>query len=45
LGPGDRILSIQGKSVKEMDALQVRSAINQHSRTGLKLDEWFKSGK
>jgi hypothetical protein len=45
LGPGDRILSIQGKSVKEMDALQVRSAINQHSRTGLKLDVWFKSGK
>lgn len=45
LGPGDRILAIQGKSVKEMDALEVRSAINQYSRTGLELDVWFASGK
>lgn len=45
LGPGDRILAIQGKPVGEMDALQIRSAINLHSRSGLKLDVWFQSGK
>jgi C-terminal processing protease CtpA/Prc len=45
LGPGDRILAIQGQPVASMDALQVRSAINENSRKGLKLDVWFMSGK
>lgn len=45
LAAGDRILAIQGKNVSTMDALQVRSAINLHSRTGLKLDVWFRDGK
>jgi hypothetical protein len=45
LGPGDRILAIQGKRVAEMDALQVRSEINLHARAGLELDVWFADGK
>lgn len=45
LGPGDRILGIQGKKVADMDALQVKSEINLHSRSGLSLDVWFKDGK
>lgn len=45
LGSGDRILAINGKQVAQMDALQVRSQINQHARTGLELDVWFASGK
>jgi membrane-associated protease RseP (regulator of RpoE activity) len=45
LGPGDRILAIQGKSVAQMDALQVRGAINLNARSGLELDIWFKNGK
>jgi C-terminal processing protease CtpA/Prc len=45
LSTGDRILAVQGKPVTAMDALEVRSAINLHSRTGLKLDVWFQNGK
>jgi hypothetical protein len=45
LGEGDRILAIQGKPVAAMDALQIRSAINEHARDGLNLDVWFMSGK
>lgn len=45
LGTGDRILAINGKQVVQMDALQVRSKINQHARTGIELDVWFASGK
>jgi len=45
LGAGDRILAIQGKKVSKMDALEIRSAINQHSRSGVELDVWFKNGK
>jgi hypothetical protein len=45
LGPGDRILAINGAQVAQMDALQVRSKINQHARTGLELDVWFANGK
>ncbi len=45
LGSGDRILGIQGKKVANMDALEIKSTINQHARAGLKLDVWFKSGE
>lgn len=42
---GDRILAIAGKKVAEMDPLQIQSEMNLHSRTGVKLDVWFKNGK
>lgn len=45
LGPGDRILAIQGEKVSGMDALKVRSMMNLHSRAGLELDVWFQNGK
>jgi hypothetical protein len=45
LGPGDRILAIQGESVMAMDALGIKSKINTYARTGLELDVWFKSGQ
>lgn len=45
MGPGDRILAIQGRPVASMDTLQIRSAINENARKGLKLDVWFMSGK
>lgn len=45
LGTGDRILAIQGKPVAAMDALQIRSAINENSRDGLMLDVWFMNGQ
>ena len=45
LSAGDRILAIQGKKVADMDALAIRSLINQHARPGLELDVWFQSGK
>lgn len=45
LGPGDRILAIQGEKVSSMDALKVRSMMNLHSRAGLELDVWFQGGK
>lgn len=38
LAVGTRILTIQGKSVVPMDALEVRSAMNANSRTGVRLD-------
>jgi len=44
IGPGDRILAIQGESVMAMDALGIKSKINTYARTGLELDVWFKSG-
>lgn len=37
LGKRDEILAIDGKPVKEMDALAIRSAINAKARDGLKL--------
>ncbi len=45
LSTGDRILAIQGKKVSEMDALEIRSMMNLHARSGLELDVWFQSGK
>ncbi len=45
LSQGDRILSINGKRVAGMDALQIRSEINLHARSGLELDVWFSSGE
>ena len=45
LTEGDRILAIQGKKVSQMDALEVRSAINLNARSGLQLDVWFADGK
>lgn len=45
LGEGDRILAINGKRVSDMDALQIRSEINLHARSGLELDVWFANGQ
>lgn len=45
LSTGDQILAIQGKKVTEMDALEIRSMMNLHARSGLELDVWFQSGK
>jgi len=39
-----RILTIQGKSVVPMDALEVRSAMNANSRAGVRLDVEFVGG-
>ncbi len=45
LGPGDRILSINGKDIKTMNGNEVRSAINLNAKKGVKLDVWFNDGK
>src|SRR5690606_5178969 len=45
LATGDRILAIQGKQVAEMDALESRSMMNLHARSGLALDVWVQNGK
>jgi len=45
LRAGDRILAINGKDVKQLDGNQVRSAINEKARTGVKLDVWYQNGK
>jgi S1-C subfamily serine protease len=42
---GDRILAINGKDVKKLDGNQIRSAINQTAKTGIKLDVWYQNGK
>lgn len=42
---GDRILAINGKDVKKLDGNQVRSAINEKAKTGVKLDVWYQTGK
>lgn len=44
LGPGDRILAVQGESVMKLDALEIMSKINANARQGVELDVWFKSG-
>lgn len=44
LKQGDRILAINGKPVATLDALQIRSEMNLHARSGLELDVWFKDG-
>lgn len=36
--PDTCILTLQGRSVEQMDALDVKSAINAHSRTGLDME-------
>lgn len=36
--PGTRVLVLQGRSVQEMDALDVKSAINANSRTGVSME-------
>lgn len=42
---GTEILLLQGRSVQEMDALDVKSVINAHSRTGVALELLFPDGK
>jgi hypothetical protein len=45
LQAGDRILAINGKDTRQLDGNQVRSAINEKAKTGVKLDVWYQSGK
>lgn len=42
---GTRILMVQGRSVQEMDALDIKSVINANSRTGVEMDVMFPDGR
>lgn len=43
--PGTRILQLQGRAVQEMDALDVKSAINAHARTGVAMEVLTPEGR
>jgi len=45
IGAGTRILTLQGRSVQELDALDIKSLVNANSRTGLEMDLLFPDGK
>ena len=45
LNSEDRILAINDKDVTKLDGNQVRSAINEKIKTGVKLDVWYQNGK
>lgn len=42
---GTRILTLQGRSVAELDALEVKSLVNANARTGVEMDLLFPDGR
>lgn len=45
LVPGTRILMLQGSSVQELDALDVKSRINANARTGIEMEVLLPDGR